>query len=646
VVQWLPQAGREWLIGSAVLVALCWMAAKVLGERMDGILAGARRILLASPGPEFAAQAALLSLMLSLLMTWFVTKGLPVGGDELSQRLEATLFLHGRLSAIAEPHPEFVSGVQTLVVGNRWFSQFPIGGSALLAIGLLIGAAWLVNPLLAAWSTYNVYRFASRSFDEMTARVATLLFALCPFVVLMSATQQNHPGALAFIIFALAALASWASEQTPRRADRSAIWIGLGLGVAAMVRPYDAFLVAIVVGVFQLAHVTTHPERRRSLAWEAIAGAIPIGLLLVVNWRTTGNPLLFGYDALNGAAHRPGFHTDPVGVPFTPLDGLHHASTYLLRLNMSLLNGPLPAMLLVVLPMFLIRSPSRWDYLLAGVILALVVGYGLYWSESFYMNGPRFLYAGIPIFLIFVARAPSLVLERVHAPTLRRAIPLLLPMAIATTWLMPRQGPVYIGVWRNAESTRGTVGAILGDIGADASRAGLTNALVFVHESWSGRLKARLRSIGTPSLAAETIVREFDACALETGIDIEAGIPGPPSEERMHRVVRRALSAGQAHAVQGLTEQTQVGLVGGHVDEPCVQELLTDREGVIPLDVFFPYESFDADGRLGGRVVYVRDYGWKNNVLIDRFGDREWYRYRLRTGTGDTAAVFVPYRPR
>jgi len=646
VVQWLPQAGVEWLVGTLLLVAICWIVARVSGEKMDGFLAAARRALLAAHGTEFAALAALVSLALSLLMTWYITRGLPVGGDELSQRFQATLLLHGRLSAVAEPHPEFVAGVQTLVADNRWFGQFPIGGPALLAMGLLVGAVWLVNPLLAAWTTFSVYQFASRAFDEMTARAATLLFALCPFAILMSGTEQNHPGALAFSMFALASLARWTTADDAKTLRRSAIGVGFGIGAAATVRPYDAALVGVVVGVFQLFEVRGQPRRRRSLAWEILAGAAFAVLLLVVNWRTTGRPLLFAYDALNGAAHRPGFHVDPLGLPFTPLDGLHHASTYLLRLNVSLLNGPLPGMLLVVLPMFLLRSATRWDYLLVAVILVLVAGYGTYWSESFFVNGPRFLYVGVPAFIMFVARAPAALLERAKSPTARRVIPMLLPLAMASAWLMPVRGPAFIGVWRNAESVRGTAADLVGDVAAEAARAGLSNALVFVHESWHGRLTARLRSIGTPSLAAESIVRQFDACALQIGLDVEGTDPGPPSEERMHRIVRRALSAGTPHPVAGLSDQTQVGMVGGHVDEPCVSQLLADRGGaVVPLDFFLPYESFDADGRLGGRVVFVRDYGWRNGDLIDRFGDREWYRYRVRTGTGDTAAVFVPYRP-
>jgi hypothetical protein len=288
---------------------------------------------------------------------------------------------------------------------------------------------------------------------------------------------------------------------------------------------------------------------------------------------------------------------------------------------------------------------SRWDNLLAGVILALVAGYGVYWSESFYANGPRFLYVAMPAFVFFVARAPGVVLERVRSPVARRAIPLVLPLSLFVAWVMPVGGPSFIGVWRDALSIRGNVVYQLGDIEADANQAGLTNALVFVHESWHGRLTSRLRDIGAPSLAAETILRQFDACAVEHAIDVEQTIPGPPSMERMHRVVLRAMAAGRPKPVAGINDQAFVALVGGHVSESCIPQLLADRAGIIPLDFFLPYESFDADGRLGGRVVYVRDYGWKNSYLIDRFGDREWYRYRLRSGTGDTSAVFVPYRP-
>src|SRR4051812_40501124 len=93
VVRWLLEAGREWLVGTLVLAGLCGILAFLLGPRLDRVFAGARQRLLAAPGREFAAQMAMVSLVLSLAMTWYVTRGLPIVGDELAQRFQATLLL-------------------------------------------------------------------------------------------------------------------------------------------------------------------------------------------------------------------------------------------------------------------------------------------------------------------------------------------------------------------------------------------------------------------------------------------------------------------------------------------------------------------------------------------------------------------------
>src|SRR5215218_9087955 len=94
----------------------------------------------------------------------------------------ARMLLAGHLAIPAPPHPEFFSTVSVLTGhAGRWFSQYPIGGPALLAAGLAVGAVWLVNPLLLGVATWQLYRFTRRAFDEPTARAATLLFVATPF---------------------------------------------------------------------------------------------------------------------------------------------------------------------------------------------------------------------------------------------------------------------------------------------------------------------------------------------------------------------------------------------------------------------------------------------------------------------------------
>jgi hypothetical protein len=643
VVQWVPVAAIEWLVAVPALLGICLAVAHLLGSRADTLLDRGRALLLAPSPRDFAAWSALAVLALSLFFAWYCFGGRATSGDEMSQRFQVRLLLHGRLSAVVEPHLEFFGGTEALAVDGRWFSQFPIGGAILLALGAAVNAVWLVNPALAAWTAVSFYRFASRTMDEATARAATLLFVFSPGVVLMSATQMNHTGALALLMFALAWLPEWATSDNPRRIRRAAVCIGLGVASLATIRPYDAVLVAAVIGIFQLSSLRDSPVRQRSLVWQFLTGLLPLAVLLIANWQTTGHPLLFGYDALNGLAHRPGFHVDPTGNDFTPLQGLHHISSYLLRLNFVLFAGPLPGLVMVVVALMLVRTATRWDYLLLGIIGALCVGYASYWAESFMLGMPRFLYVGFPAFILFAARMPGVLASRLNTPTLRRAALLIVPASVAVAWLLPPRGPVYIGAWRMADLIRGPERELAADIEREINEGGLTDALVFVHDSWHGRLSARLRALGAPALTAESMVTILDACVLQRALDEEDSLSETPSIIRVRRVVVNALSAGNATPVMSMPFQVRLAFVGGMIPQACLPQLDADRAGTTPLEPFLQYDDWAADGRLGGRVVFARDFGLRNNLLLSRFGDRTWYRYRPRTGAGDTSPLFVPY---
>jgi hypothetical protein len=291
----------------------------------------------------------------------------------------------------------------------------------------------------------------------------------------------------------------------------------------------------------------------------------------------------------------------------------------------------------------LTKRASRWDMMLVAFIGAILIGYFAYWSESLFV-GPRFLYMAIPAFVLFAARMPEAVAGRLPHPTWRRAALFLLPMSLAVGWIFPAGTVTYIGVWPLASQLHRDEPAWRGDIGKRLAAAGLTDAVVFVHESWHRRLSARLRAIGTPSLQAEQMVNILDACVLQLALDDIEAQGGPPSIKSTQRVMLRALVAGKAKPLTWLAHQQDIALVPGRPVLPeCVDELEADRDGVTPFDQFLTYADFAPDGRLGGRVVFARDFGVRNGRLLGSFGDRTWYRYRPPTAPNDHEPVFVPY---
>jgi hypothetical protein len=641
VVQWLPAAAGEWAVSLVVFAGLCFVLARYAGNAVDRFLANGQAAVMAIASRDFAIYLGLFTFFASLLVGWFCFGGQPGSGDEIAQRFQARLLVAGRLWGVAEEPHRFFSGIQTVNMDGRWFAQFPIGGPLLLAMGALFGAPWMVNPVLAGWTAASVYRFAAKTTDEPTARLAGVLFAASPFVLLMSGSQMNHVGALAFLMQGLVGLADWVPAADRRALRSAALRIGFGFAASAAIRPYEAAVFAIVVGVFQLIRARRSTPHVQSLAWQVAGGVLPVALVLYANAAQTGSPFLFGYDALNGASHRPGFHTDPTGVDFTPIQGIHHVSSYLLLLNASLFGGPVPSVVLIVAAFALARAATRWSYLNVALILALLVAYASYWAESFFV-GPRFLYAGVPFFVIAVATLPRSLGTLARSQLIARAARLVVPVAIAMAWLLPPRVAQFQGAWTAFVGERRTGNVRQVDIDRAIREEGLEDALVIVHEAWHGRLTARLRALGTPALTAESMLREFDACALHVGLDSEERLGGPPGLERWQRVARRGLMAGPATILPGTNAATTLAFARP-LHPYCAEEMEADRATSAQFDRFLAHARFDRDGRLAGPAVFARDFGADNHRLLTRFGDRTWYRYRPRSSPDDTGPVFVPY---
>jgi hypothetical protein len=406
---------------------------------------------------------------------------------------------------------------------------------------------------------------------------------------------------------------------------------------AAAIRPYDAALVGVVVGVFQLTNARTSLHRR-SLVVQIAAGAIPLAVLLLANARTTGNPFLFAYDALNGPEHRPGFHVTPRGFLLTPTIGFIQTSGKLLRLSTALFEWPVPALVLVGAGMLAVaRRPSRWHVLLFSLMMATIAGYFAYWSESYFARGPRFLIVSVPAFVWFAAHA-VITLPR---NATWRWVRLVVPLCTVVAWRPMLSSQAQSGVRYRANDLHLSGGANRLDVESLVESSRIDNALVFVNETWRARLLTRLRLIGLRPGRADLVVNAWDACAIQASLD---DIEARPSmvENPVDRLGRQVMAAGPARPYPGalvsFAEKAEHG-------QGCLRELQRDGLGTVPFAMFLSRERFDPDGRLSGPVVFAIDYGdERNERLRARFGDRTWYRLRRTVNAADTTYVIAPYR--
>jgi len=640
-IPWWSAAVRDWLVtGTAILLTALGLG-RVFGERVDRSIAKAIALVLGLSPRAFQTLAALLVLALTGTFAVYCFARAPFAQDEMAQRFHAHILLAGRLFAAGEPHPEFFSVTGVLDRAGRWYSMYPIGGPALLAVGTALHATWLVNPVLTALTACALYRFAAAAFGEGPGRASVLLFALSPFVLIMGASEMNHVGALALATLALAALTTWATSARGGAVLGAAVLIGLGVGGMATIRPLDAAAMAVVIGLFQLSVLRREPSRARSLVVQLAAGALPVAWLLYVNARTTGQPLLFAYDALYGPGQRLGFHSDPFGVAYTPLRALALTSANLMRLDRYLFEWPLPGLVPILVALAALRDPTRWDLLLLGLIGATVGAYGLYWAADSFFAGPRFLYTAVPAFVILAARAPGLVAERLPAGLPRRAALLVVPLCLCYAWLTPtgvssvQMRAYYYHVGRTKLKT---------DITAQLATARLSRALVFVHEPWRARLEARLRAFGLAPSEAGRLLSTADACRIQTALDIEDTRAPDDTAVRHTRLLNATYSTASVHPVGGLQADEAISLAEGTVlTDACRREIAADEGGTMPYAPFLALARFDRDGAVGGPVVFARDFGPRNEVLRARFPDRTWFRYRPGRGSPDDSAAIVSY---
>jgi hypothetical protein len=500
-----------------------------------------------------------------------------------------------------------------------------------------------VNPLLLGIAAWQLHRFARRAFGESTARAATLLFAVSPFVLVLGATQMNHTAALTFTLVALAELAAWDAAAARRRLLHGA-GLGLAVGAVALVRPLDAALVALPVGIFQLVRIRTERGRIASVIVQCVAGALPVGLLLWVNARTTGAPFLFAYDAAHGPAHAIGFHVDPYGEPHTLRRGVVYASGYLMRFNRFLMEWPLPALLIVCAVLWRLRRGTRWDSLVLALLGSFLAGYAAYWHDGFF-DGPRFLFPVAPVLLLYLARVPEAAEGIVHHMR-RRVARLAVPACLLCSWLVPLP---FSSVPGRLAGQRDQRSKLKTDVVAQAEQAplenllGRTNVVVFVREPWRARLLARLRGLGVRQFDAERVVDTTDACALQLALDDADIATSPDTATLRATVLARARVAGPARVQgNGIAESRVARAVNGPDAPRCREELAADTLGTMPYGMFLREQQVEPDGRLGGDVIWVRDLGARDTLLHRALGGRLWYLYKPGR-SADDAATFIRY---
>ncbi len=343
----------------------------------------------------WAALPALAATVCAILLSGAIFGRIPHVQDSIAQLFQARIFAGGRLWAPAPPLPELFDYTHVVIADGRWYSQYPPGHSLLLVPGVWLGLPYLINPLLGGLSILGTFLLARELFGRSIARLAVLLAAASPFLLLMSAEFMSHASSLFAMTFFL--FFFFRALRTQRVSDGAVAGIFCALGL--LVRPYSAVAIALPCALLALARLRNDRALMRPFAWTAGLAAAGLLLLLLYNWGTTGSPFVFGYSKLAGDLDVGlGFGKGP--VPHTPGRGLHFTWQRLTELNERLFEWPVTSLwpIAVALAIAALRGgrAGRRAWLLASFPASLLVLYFFYWyQDANDCFGPRYLYEAL-----------------------------------------------------------------------------------------------------------------------------------------------------------------------------------------------------------------------------------------------------------
>ena len=637
--------------GLLLLLAAGMVGARLLApDRLDALLARSADRIRRPRLPRLALAAALFAGAAGAAFSLFVLDGTANFIDAFAQLLQARYWAAGELAGPASDMGGFW-GIQNAVFTDRgWVSQYPPGQVALLVPFYWLGAPWLLGPVLLFVTVFAAALLFARLFpdDPVVARLALLLLAISPFFIFVGASLMNH--------ITTAACTCLGGYLLVRAWQGRAGWsvpAGALFALSLATRPLSTIAAGAVflVGVPLLWPGSWRRGLRVGLG--GLLGAAPLlAAWLAYNQHFFGAPFTSGYRVTLGPAMSLGFHRDPWGNWYGPIEALAYTSADLIALSLNLFETTLPAVPMIAL--FLLgaqRLPRAVWFILAWALVPVLAN-ALYWHHGLYM-GPRMLHESAPAWIALFAAAVVGILRFIPArlavvgayfPRSGFAVMLAAAFLMGFVYLIPRRALSYGGEWISVART---------PLPEPPGRA-----LVFVHDAWSGRSAMTLASAGLRLDVVETLVRQNSTCRVhELASAWAAGDTARAARmlAALDTVPRAAplLAAGLGAAAPApgaaLTQPIPIEISPGNrlrywpgevLTPECLREALSDRRGTIDIAPLLPRADLHGDG--DARVLIVRDLGPERNAaLLRAHPERTPWVYALSHPRG--APVLVPY---
>ncbi len=432
--------------------------------------------------------AALWVLGVGSVIAVFVFERLPHVDEDIIYLFQAKTLAAGRLWLPQPVETDAFAMTHLIADGERWYGKFFPGWPAVLAIGVLGGAPWLVNPVLGALSVLCAHSLAQRIYGRRTANVATLLLVVSPWFLFLSGSLMGHSVSLLCMLIALLAI----ELQRARRMGGWSLVAGVALGAMFVNRPFDAALFGPIAGLWAIG-VTRQRLSLGSLVCIASCAALVSSTMLAYDAALTGSawvaPHRLWAETLFGRGVDVFGFGPNVGIPLwrnvDPLPG-HGIADAVLNLNKNLhliqfeLFGWACGSLVFAATFLVSGRYEKADFVAVAVVGAIVVGHAFYWAQGGPDFGARYWYLlSFPLVLLSV-RGMALacarwstrgVLESAVVPRVAAVVVLASLSAVLT--MIPWRA---VGKYHGYRGIRSTVRDL-------AAAEGIADALVFVRSS-------------------------------------------------------------------------------------------------------------------------------------------------------------------
>ena len=362
----------------------------------------------------FIVSIFILSLTFTSLIANFTFGKIPHVVDSIAYLFQAKIFSTGNLSVASPQYPEFFDFPQIFVDQGKWYSRYFFGHPFMLMLGLLADIPWIVGPLLGSLSLVILYFIGRDIYDRKTSAYAVTLGLFSPFFLMVSGSYVSENSSIFFnLLFVL-----FITKTIKYNDWYYPLLAGIFLGFGFNTRPMDSIAISFPFFTFMIGKIVQKN-------WLFLRKIITVFLTLIIffvsflayNYLQTGNLFLTPYLKYDPSA-RLGFgegfgmmDSGGAGYEYTPLHGILQILDFLLILSTDLYGWPGISLIFVVI-FILFGSKNKWDYMMLGCFISVMIAYFFFWGHSRYL-GAIYYYVSVPMIFLLTSRGivqlPSLI---------------------------------------------------------------------------------------------------------------------------------------------------------------------------------------------------------------------------------------------